>query len=232
MRPNLLPRPVLDAGVRTIPLPSPGDAGAPGFVQHVEVSSQLRGRTRLDVFRQLLVTKRVLHVGYADWPITDSRHHLHVQLDAVCAALDGIDANDDAAAVIGGLVKGRLFTRWGEITDAYDVVLAPEVLAHVADVEGFFSALDLVDARTIIMTVPDASQSAARRFGYDPGTQMFTEVVHPDQHAWYSPYTFYNVVTKHTDWHVAGLWLFDRQSLLMIADKRPRSAADRALDVA
>lgn len=195
------------------------EGNAPYFVQQLSVSNKLAGVSRLELFSRLLAGKRVLHVGYADWPITDPRQNLHVQLDGVCAVLDGIDPADAAAAEIGRLVKGRLFTKWEEVTDSYDVVLVPEVLEHVADVEGFFAQLDSVDFDTIVMTVPDATQCAPRHFGYDPATEVFTEVVHPDHNAWYSPYTFYNVVTKYTDWDVRGLWFFNRISLLMIATK-------------
>lgn len=224
MRRDLTPRPFVGTGRSGIllrerrPSPLPGVDGA-HLVQELEVSSQLNGLSALGVFRQLLAGKRVLHVGYADWPITNPSQHLHVQLDSVCATLDGIEANDDAASVIGGLVKGRLFTRWEQVTDAYDVVLAPDVLAHVADVEALFTRLEAVDFQTIILTVPDASQTFARRFDYDLATQVFAEIVHPNQHSWFSPYTFYNVVTKHTHWHVIGMWFFDRHSLLMIATK-------------
>lgn len=223
MRRDLTPRAVFDTAGGGILVrdrhPSASAIDGAHLVQELEVSSQLHGRSPLGVFSQLLAGKRVLHVGYADWPITDPAQHLHVQLDGVCAALDGIEANDDAASVIGGLVKGRLFTRWEQVTDAYDVVLAPDVLAHVADVETLFARLDEVDFQTIILTVPDASQTFARRFDYDLATQVFAEIVHPNQHSWYSPYTFYNVVTKHTDWHVIGMWFFAHESLLMIATK-------------
>lgn len=211
-----------DAGTVLLRGPRPSallEGNDPYFVQQLSVSNAFSGRTRLEVFTQLLAGKRVLHVGYADWPITDPRQNLHVQLDGVCAALDGFDPHDDAASVIGSLVSGRLFSSWGQVRDDYDVVLVPEVLEHVAEVETFFAALDRVSFRTIVLTVPDLYQCVPRHFGYDAASGVFTEVVHPDHNAWYSPYTFYNVVTKHTNWKVEGLWFFNGMSLLMVATK-------------
>lgn len=211
-----------DAGTVLLRGPQPSallEGNDPYFVQQLAVSNAFIGRTRLEVFTQLLAGKRVLHVGYADWPITDPQQNLHVQLDGVCAALDGFDPHDDAASVIGSLVTGRLFNSWAQVRDDYDVVLVPEVLERVAEVESFFAALDRVSFRTIVLTVPDLYQCVPRHFGYDAARQVFTEIVHPDHNAWYSPYTFYNVVTKHTNWKVEGLWFFNGMSLLMVATK-------------
>jgi glycosyltransferase involved in cell wall biosynthesis len=191
----------------------------PYFVQQVRVSSNLVGLPRVPVLSQLLAGKRVLHVGYADWPITDPAQNLHVQLDSVCAQLDGIDPNDDAATVLRPLVKGRLLTDWADVTDSYDVVLVPEVLEHVADMGEFFTQLDSVDFETILITVPDAFSCRARHFEYDESSEVFTEVVHPDHNVWFTPYTFYNVITKHTDWTVDGLWFFNGISLLAACSK-------------
>lgn len=196
----------------------------PYFVQQVRVSSNLVGLPRVPVLSQLLAGKRVLHVGYADWPITDPSQNLHVQLDGVCAQLDGIDPNDDAATVLRPLVRGRLLTDWADVTDSYDVVLVPEVLEHVADMGEFFTQLDSVDFETILITVPDAFSCRARHFEYDDSSEVFTEVVHPDHNVWFTPYTFYNVITKHTDWTVDGLWFFNGISLLAACSK-PRQPA-------
>jgi hypothetical protein len=149
---------------------------------------------------------------------------LHVQLDSVCAQLDGIDPNDDAATVLRPLVQGRLLTDWADVTDSYDVVLVPEVLEHVADMGEFFTQLDSVAFETILITVPDAFSCRARHFEYDDSSEVFTEVVHPDHNVWFTPYTFYNVITKHTDWTVDGLWFFNGISLLAACSK-PRQPA-------
>ncbi len=191
----------------------------PYFTQFVPVSDELVGIPRTTVFRSLLEGKRVLHVGYADWPITDPTSNLHVSLDPVCAQLDGIDPNDAAAEILAPLVRGRFFRDWDQVTDSYDVVLIPEVLEHVGDIAGFLADVDRVRFSTAIITVPDAFQCMTRHFDYDRENKVVVEVVHPDHNAWFTPYTFSNVIRKYTDWQVEGLWFFNGISLLMVASK-------------
>jgi glycosyltransferase involved in cell wall biosynthesis len=220
--PAPLPQEVSDVLLRqplATPLQSRHD---PYFVQQVKVSRSLVGVPRTPVLSQLLAGKRVLHVGYADWPITDPSQNLHVQLDAVCAQLDGIDPNDDAAEVLRPLVRGKLLTDWADVTDSYDVVLVPEVLEHVADMDAFFKQLSSVDFTSILITVPDAFSCSTGHFEYDDTTETFTEVVHPDHNVWFTPYTLYNVITKHTDWNVDGLWFFNGISILAACSKAPQ----------
>ncbi len=192
------------------------------FVQQVSVSSDLAGRPRLEVFTNLLAGKRVLHVGYADWPITDLANNLHVALDGVCAQLDGVDPHTEAAEALRPHVRGRLLASLDEVTDSYDVVLVPEVLEHVGNPETFFAELAAIDFGAIIITVPDA-YSCSRHFDHDETTGVFTEVVHPDHNYWFTPYTFCNIVRKHTDWAIDGLWFLNGISLMMLASK-PTSA--------
>lgn len=192
---------------------------APYFVQQVPVGVELVGRPRVEVFRQICQGRRVLHVGCADWPITDVQASLHVQLDAVCAHLDGFDVHPEAFDVLRPHVRGRFFSRWEDIVDDYDLILVPEVMEHVPDVQGFLRQLDAVRAPHVVLTVPDASQCASRHFEYVGDDQNFVEVVHPDHNCWYSPYTLGNVIRKYTNWQVAGTWFFNRISLLAIAHK-------------
>lgn len=194
----------------------------PYFVQQVQVSDELVGIPRWDVLSGLLAGKRVLHVGCADWPITDVAANLHVQLDSICARLDGIDPHVEAMEALAPHVRGRLFTDWSQVTDSYDVLLVPEVLEHVSDVTTFFRQLDSVDFGAAILTVPDAFQCRAAHFEFDRGAGVFTEIVHPDHNVWFTPYTFTNTVRKHTDWSVDGLWFYNRISLLMLASKPVR----------
>lgn len=192
---------------------------APYFVQKVTVGRDLMGRSRADVFRQICQGRRVLHVGCADWPITDAKSSLHVQLDAVCAQLDGFDVHPEAFDALRPHVRGRFFSDWSEITDTYDIILAPEVMEHVPDVQGFLQQLNAVKAGHVILTVPDAYQCMRRHFDYIQDTETFVEVVHPDHNCWYTPYTLTNVLHKYTDWKIDGLWFFNNISLMVIATR-------------
>lgn len=197
---------------------------APYFVQQVAVSRELVGRPRVEVFRQLCQGRRVLHVGCVDWPITDARNSLHVALDGVCASLDGFDIHAEAFDTLRPHVRGRLLSDWSQVDGDYDLVLVPEVLEHVGDVEGFLRQLDAVRAPHLVLTVPDAYSCMKRHFDYNAEQETFVEVVHPDHNCWYTPYTLTSTLRKYTDWTVDGLWFFNGISLLAILSK-PRAAS-------
>jgi hypothetical protein len=195
---------------------------APYFVQSQFVGSELRGRSRIDVFTQICAGKRVLHVGCTDWPITDLGHSLHLQLDRVCQ-LDGFDTHDEAFPGMRPHLAGQLYARWQDLPGGYDIVLVPEVLEHVPDVADFLRRLDDLQAGAYVITVPDAYSCCNRHFEYAQQDAVFTEVVHPDHNCWYTPYTLRNVIRKYTDWQLDGLWFFNSISLLAIA-RRTTSA--------
>nr|WP_295085381.1 methyltransferase domain-containing protein [uncultured Roseateles sp.] len=192
-------------------------AHAPYFVQKVAVSEELRGRSRLDVFQPMCAGKRVLHVGCVDWPITNLKQSLHLQLEGICE-LDGFDINIEAFAQMQPHLKGRLFSNWDDVPkDHYDLVLVPEVMEHVPDVQGFLQHLQSLGATQYVITVPDAFSCFRQHFDYSSGAQTFVEVVHPDHNCWYTPYTLANVLRKYTSWDLQGMWFFNRMSLLAMA---------------
>jgi mannosyltransferase OCH1-like enzyme len=194
----------------------------PYFVQRVQVSSELVGHNRFDVFKTLCAGKRVLHIGCADWPITDPKTSLHLALEPHCAVLDGFDIQAEALAALAPHTRGRLYSRFDDITADYDLVLVPEVLEHVPDVAGFLAQLDSLKAPTIVMTVPDAYQCHQRHFGYSEDSGTFSELVHPDHNCWYTPFTFSNVIAKYTPWRMDGMWFFNRISLLAVMSNPAR----------
>lgn len=198
---------------------------APYFVQRVQVGRDLAGRSRLDVFSQLCAGKRVLHMGCADWPITDPKTSLHLALQAQCAQLDGFDIHADALAALAPHASGRLYSRLEDIAGEYDLVLVPEVLEHVSDVGAFLAGLHALKASHYIITVPDAYQCRERHFDHVKGADTFVEIVHPDHNCWYTPFTLSNVIAKYTPWTLDGLWFFNGMSLLAVASKPVPGAA-------
>lgn len=191
----------------------------PYFVQRVPVSSELAELGRLDVLGSLCTGKRVLHVGCADWPITDPRTSLHVALERYCAALDGCDPHTEALDQLRPHVRGDLFSDLSQATGSYDLVLVPEVMEHVADVAGFLAQLEAIDANCFLISVPDAFQCRQRHFDYIAESETFVEVVHPDHNVWYTPYTFANTIRKYSSLTVERMWFFNRISILALLSK-------------
>lgn len=191
----------------------------PYFVQRVKVSSDVMSCSRLDVFKKLCAGQRVLHIGCADWPITDPKTSLHLALESVCAKLDGFDIHTEALEQLRPYTKSQLFSRFEELSGEYDLVLVPEVMEHVSDVGTFLAQLHALNASSFLITVPDAYQCHKRHFDYLKESQTFIEIVHPDHNCWYTPYTFTNTIKKYTPWKINGLWFFNSMSLLMLAHK-------------
>ena len=191
----------------------------PYFVQRVPISSEIAELNRYDVLRTMCQGKRVLHVGCADWPITDPRTSLHLMLETVCAKLDGVDPHVEALEQLAPFTKGRLYSSLTEIRDSYDVVLVPEVMEHVANVAEFLDQLYAIDAGMFLISVPDAFQCRSRHFDYVAGSQTFVEVVHPDHNVWYTPYTFANTIKKYSSFSIEQMWFFNRISLLALLSK-------------
>ncbi len=188
------------------------------FLQYVAVSREFDGWAREDIFKHLLDGKRVLHIGYADWPITDPAQNLHVVLDGVCSQLDGYDVHDEADADLRPLVSGRLIHDWTEVEDTYDTVIVPEVIEHVDNVREFLEQLATLDAKEIVITAPDALACRHAHFDVDMSAEAVVEVVHPDHNYWFSPYTLANVVSKYTDWNILGMWAVNRISIMLRAE--------------
>jgi mannosyltransferase OCH1-like enzyme len=215
--------------VAAAPAPQPAAAPARGsklealhdpyFVQRVAVSSEIAQLNRYDVLRTMCQGKRVLHVGCADWPITDPKTSLHLALEPVCATLDGVDPHVEALEQLAPFTKGRLFSSLAEVTDSYDLVLVPEVMEHVANVAEFLDQLYAVDAGMVLISVPDAFQCRSRHFDYVADSQTFVEVVHPDHNVWYTPYTFANTIKKYSAFNIEQMWFFNRISLLALLSK-------------
>lgn len=203
--------------IATAPGHSPLEAlHDPYLIQRVEVSSELAGLGRLEVFASLCAGKRVLHVGCAG---TDARAALHRQLEPLCAALDGYDPDGEALAFLRAQVGGSLFDDFAAIAGSYDLVLVPEVMDQVSDVADFLARLEAVDAGCFIVAVADAFQCRAQRFDFIEETGTFVEVVHPDHRAWYTPYTFANTIRQHSGLNLERLWFFDETAILGLLSK-------------
>jgi hypothetical protein len=163
------------------------------FLQEVVVTKT--NLSREDFIKKHVQGKKVLHVGFADWPITTTKKkNLHLSIAVLCERLDGVDINiTDEIRSILSVPNGEIYDDWADVDDIYDVIIVPEVIEHVGNLEDFLKIIDAFSSQVII-TAPDASQ-LKNNFKMDP--QGYKEHVHPDHNYWFSPFTLQNVVTKY-----------------------------------
>ncbi|SDI27956.1 glycosyltransferase [Propionivibrio dicarboxylicus] len=196
-------------------------------VQRVGISNDIATLPRLDVFTKLCGGKRVLHVGCGTPACTATERPLHLALAPACARLDGIDPRPGALDAIAAQAPGRLYTRFEDIQDDYDLVIVPELLGHVADAAGLLARLDALGTDCLLISVPDAFQCANTHFEYNRDAGALTEIAPPGQRCWYSPYTLLALLQAETRWAIAGLWFFDGTSILVMATKAKHTSTHR-----
>src|SRR5690606_4160768 len=188
------------------------------WVRNLIVDKAFINVNRNAFFAEMCVGKKVLHVGCADYPITNIDNNLHVYLDKICD-IDGCDTQEEGLAMLRDHVAGRLFSSLSHADAAYDLVLVPEVIEHVDNVSNFLNELDKVNFRYVVITVPDAYLCSKTHFHNQANGNAVVELNHPDHNCWYSPYTISNVIKKYTSWRILKLAFFDQRSIMLVAEK-------------
>lgn len=161
---------------------------------------------RITLFSTLLKGKKVLHVGCADYPF-NPEHNLHLQLLDAGIDADGLDINKEGIQKLidNGVNSKTLTTSFAEVPyGKYEVVLVPEVIEHVGNVQQFFEDLHNLGAKTYIITVPCIFQCADK--GIFKIWDIAHEVVHPEHVCWYSPRTLLRTIEANTDWEVNDIF--------------------------
>ena len=182
------------------------------FVQQVSVDKTYRDKSRLDFFLPLIQNKKVLHVGFVDWPITKPKNSLHLWLSQHAKKVDGIDVNREGAENLT-VPNGTNYFSWNDITDTYDVILVAEVIEHVDNIRLFLEMLDKHPGK-LIVTAPDA-YLLHRHF---EESNNFIEVVHPDHNCYYSPYTLKNTIEKYSNRTVLSLHWIQNHSIAAVCE--------------
>lgn len=180
------------------------------FTQTLQISD-CNDIPRIEFFKILCKGKKVLHIGCVDWPFVPE-HNLHIALQDCTELCDGYDLNSDRYGMLEKYIKegNELWVDLPYSEDTlYDFVLIPEVLEHVTNLEYFFENMNTINTKQYVITVPCAVQCGRRgHFAYDKDSEVFTEEVHPEHLAWYTPYTLKNAIQTYTDWKINSLfWL-------------------------
>lgn len=144
--------------------------------------------------------KRVLHLGCADEPFTETKLRdatlLHGLVEVVAAECHGVDQSTGAISLLERFGYRNLLTGSSEslASDSrlaekrFEIVLAGEILEHVSDAGTFLRSLRPLlrsPSAQLVLTTPSAH--CAYRFVYTMLTGR--ERVHPDHVGYYSPGT-------------------------------------------
>jgi hypothetical protein len=179
----------------------------------INVDKTFLENDRLDFLLHFVKGKKVLHVGFVDWPKIRPATSLHKNLAPHCEILDGIDLRPAPAEM--SVVNGKNYESWDQIKDEYDYIIIPEVLEHVDNIKEFFQTLNKFNA-ILIITTPDAYLLHHHFLELEDGT--FQEVVHPDHKCWFSPYTLQNTINSFSNKKVKSLYWNGRHSICAICE--------------
>jgi hypothetical protein len=181
------------------------------YVQKLSLDKTFLNLKRISFFKQFIEGKKVLHVGFVDWPITNLKNNLHLELSSLCSRLDGIDPNYKEELNLN-VSNGTIYLSWDDVPNDYDIILVPEVIEHVGNIESF---LKLISSRngTLIITAPDAF---LLQHHFQLTNDIFLEAVHPDHNCWFTPYTLKTVIDKYSDKKVISLHWIQNQSIAAV----------------
>lgn len=165
-----------------------------------------------DYCKHICEGKKVLHVGCSDYPLFTPEGSLHLQLVGVAKELHGCDPNglEDLKKHYDGVYYDSIM----QIDEDYDVVLVPNVLEHLKNPGLMVNELFDIPFKKLFVLVPN--YSIFKQATYEKN--IFTERVHQDHYAWYSPYTLWNLFKDHMAVYGATCELnfFDRGSMISI----------------
>lgn len=218
------PLKTIPADTKTLTLPTTRemrDLHETFYLQSLSVSLSYAELPREDLFAQFCKGKTVLHIGCTQHPITNINTSLHLKIAKHCKQLDGYDIDQRGYAILAPHINNGRFLESLSHVERYDLILIPEVLEHVGDPQSFLATIDTIEAREIIITVPDVFQCLSRHFSFETTANdaKIAEAVHPDHNYWFTPYTLSNLIKKYTPWHLEGLYWINRLSIMAHCSK-------------
>ncbi|MCB9426799.1 MAG: hypothetical protein H6584_07190 [Flavobacteriales bacterium] len=164
---------------------------------------------RMDLFVSACKDKDVLHFGCTDWPVFNAKNNLHIKLSEHTKSIDGFDVDKPGIENLRQYVDQDYYSDFSELSPKkYDVCLIPETIEHVDNIKDFLKGVSTVKASKFIITGPNCF-AEVRQQNYNIENGVFTEVVHPDHNAWFSPFTLKNVIEKYSDLTVTKIYLLE-----------------------
>ncbi len=172
-------------------------AAADIFLQPVKKPTPCM-HNRVDYILEKCQNKKVLHVGFTDYPFTKERTAdkslLHIQLKQNSSALLGIDVEQKAIEEYKALSSDDNVC-YGDITNSYpeaatafepEIILLTEVLEHLKNPQAAIEILynSFKQGTKILVTVPNYTALDTVSASLNK-----TESIHPHHYWYFSPYT-------------------------------------------
>ncbi|NCC50821.1 MAG: hypothetical protein EOM20_06340 [Spartobacteria bacterium] len=166
------------------------------------------------LFRRYLQGRSVLHVGCSGYPRLDAATNLHIKLCREFPEICGLDVSDEGLDWLRQHVEQPLYYGYDAVDRPFDLVLVPEVMEHTMNPGLFLQQLFAMDAREILLTVPNAIDIVKQnpnKFGPARlGEQVvYVETTHGDHAAYYSPMTLGGLVEKAIAEYAPDRWTLD-----------------------
>lgn len=199
------------------------------FLQKMKVREVTTNREQY--FQGLCKGKHVLHVGCTDFPIFNPEHNLHIKISAACKSLDGFDTDIEGMKVLSGYVPGNYFSSIEHVKGEYDLLIVPEVIEHVPDINLFLSELQRINFKEILISGPCLlGHITLGYFNYRSfkgskqtllkSSEDYIEEVHPDHKVWFSPYTLANTIETFTPWKIKEVIFLENKHMVgVVASK-------------
>jgi hypothetical protein len=141
-----------------------------------------------------------------------------MSLSKTTRSLDCLDADIDGLNEIKKLFpSGNVYCDRSSIPrhHHYDLVLIPEVIEHVPNIELFITDMASLNFNTMIITAPVPNPTNFQLKG-----DQFFEIVHPDHKTWFSPYTLVNIIEQYTDLNVEKVFYWPHQMSCAVQIKK------------
>lgn len=175
---------------------------------------------RLDLVRELVAGKKVLHLGCSDYPYTEdairARNHLHLQLAEICGKLYGFDFDENGLTILRDRGFNDLYQADLEkldkvdLDETFDIIIAGEMIEHLNNPGLFLEGIKrFMNDETLLVVTTVNAYSAMRFFQYFMTRRGGTaEPVHPD-HTFYFSYSTLSLLLKRHGFIVDRFCFYD-----------------------
>jgi 2-polyprenyl-3-methyl-5-hydroxy-6-metoxy-1,4-benzoquinol methylase len=169
--------------------------------------------------------KRVLHLGFvAEGFLEDQLQRqkwLHAEIAQVASKLVGVDISEQGVRRAGQLGFADCYV--GDVEQLsrvpfprldYDVILAPDIIEHLANPGLFLNELSKVTTENSLVVISTPNALSIKTLFFPLAR---TEAVHPDHNFYYSPTTLTTLLRKYgfrvTDIGLySGIWVRNKQN--------------------